>query len=608
MCEELVSKAVELRLYEDPYWLQLGHYRAGWFGRQTSLIEDPLFFLDPNGKYDPKAELVATIRAFFEPPSDDPEQRHPVCRFPARLSWLKERLPFDESPMPVPECDVFQRVYAQLKPTSITLVFPAAYMNSPASMFGHTLLVFDSKDKNRLLSKGIGYAAAVTTGFGPLFAMQGILGMYPGRYNVESYYDKVEQYNDIHRRDIWEYELDFTQEEVDRMFMHTWELQNIWSRYYFFDENCAYKLYQILDAGRPSLCLSDDPTWFVIPIDTVKRIAAKGIIRDTSFRPSKSTRMHQISSRLSPQVRDEALEVARGRVQPSVLATNESIPLVERKLGLDLGADYAQYLFTELKLGHEEYTKRYLSILRERSKLGPRSDEEFIIVPPARPELGHAASMLAPGVSTENGKVSASLSGRVAYHGLMDNDTGYSRGAQIFFLNTEARWLPGEDEFELRFMDIVNVESLAPRDELFSPASWRARIGVSQMDMYEDQDSTVFMVQTGSGATWTPDDHHLIFTMIEAEIHTAGRYEEYLAGGPGVALGWIYTVTEDIKAVSRARTAWIYEGQDDWWRAEANIGLDYRLAQELSIRGYYQYTRNDRHDINETNLSLNFYF
>ncbi len=606
--DDLVEAALARKLYEDPYWLLLGHYRPRITGGYASMIDDPAFFFDRRGKHDPRGELVATLHALFEPASDDPEARHPVCRFPARLAWLREQLSIDPATMPVPECEVYQRVYEHLQPHSVALIFPAAYMNSPASMFGHTLLVFDSKDKNRLLAKGVGYAATVTTGFGPVFAFGGIFGLYPGRYNVESYSDKVEQYNDIHRRDIWEYELDFTQEEVDRMFRHTWELQNIWSWYYFFDENCAYKLYQLLDAGRPSLNLSDDPTWFVIPIDTVKRIAGKGIVRDTEFRPSKSTRMKQLADRLPRDIRQRAIATARGSSAPEVLAEDAAVPESERRIALDLSADYAQYLFTEKKLAHADYTKRFLAILRARSKLGPRADEEFAVVAPSRPEEGHAASMLAPGAAVENGEGALTLSGRVAYHGLLDHDTGFTRGAQIFFLNTEARWFPSDDRFSLRMVDVVNVESIAPRDDLFQPASWRARIGFTQMDRRDDQDGMVFIVQTGSGAAWEPNARHLAFTMVEAEVHAADRYRSFVAAGPGFAVGWLYTPLDRLKFLNRARSAWIYEGDADWWRVEAQSGIDIKISQERSIRAYYQYTRNDDYDVNEANLAFNIYF
>lgn len=606
--DELVARALDRKLDEDPYWLLLGHYRPRWIEGQKSMIDDPAFFCAPDGKYDPRAELVATLEAFFLPPPEDPETRHPMCRFPARFAWLDEKLSFDRALMPVPVCDVYDQVYGHLRPEKLTLVFPAAYMNSPASMFGHTLLVFDAADKNRLLAKGVGYAAAVTTGFGPLFAFQGILGMYPGQYAVEDYFDKVETYNHIHRRDIWEYELDLSKEEVDRVFRHTWELQGIWSWYYFFDENCAYKLYQLIDVARPGLDLSDDPAWFVIPIDTVKLIAGKGLVRDQSFRPSKATRLIAMSEQLPLATKRRALDIARGRADAIALAADASLPEPERRLALDLSADYAQYLYTEFHVDQENYARRYIGILRERSKLGPREENEFVMVPPAPPEQGHAAAMLAPGAGVVNDDAFLSLKGRVAYHGLLDNDTGFTRGAQIMFLNSEARWHVEAEEFELRFADVVHVESIAPRTDLFSPVSWRARLGFTQMDREEDQDSMIFSVQTGGGAAWEWGTKHLIWTMLESEIHLGDRYAYFAAIGPGASVHWMCTATPDWKWLARARTAWMYEGNDDWWRVEAGIGTDWRLAREQSLRLTYDYTMNDTYEMHEGGLSWNFYF
>jgi len=604
----LISSALKSRLFDDPYWLLLGHYQPRWSGGYRSMIDDPLFFFDPHGKVDPRAELTATIAAFFEPAPDDPETRHPVCRFPARLAWLKEKLGIDPQRLPVPECEILNSVYAIMRPSSLTMIFPAAFMNSPASMFGHTLLVFDADDKNRLLSKGVGYAADVRTAFGPLFALQGIFGMCQGRYNIESYFEKVEQYNDINRRDIWEYELDFTREEVMRVFLHTWELQNIWSWYYFFDENCAFKLYQLLDAARPDLKLSRHQPLFIIPIDTIKLINSKGLVRKTEFRPSKATRMLQIADRLDDKTLEKSLQTARGTLPPADLAGDDSIPLAERRLSLDLSADYAQYLYTEKVLDQGKYSRRYLDILRARSKLGVREDVDFEITTRSHPEDGHAASLLAPGVSVENGDVSLSLSARAAYHSLFDNDTGFERGAQILLLNSEFRWQPDDDDIEIRFLDFIHIESIAPRNELFSPSSWRVRVGFTQMDRRPDQDSLIFSTQTGTGYAWEPGSDHLIFAMVEAEVHAGDRYSSFLAGGPGSSIGWIYSINERLKWLNRIRGAWIYESDDDWWRAEGVSGLDIKWSQQRSIRLYYQYTRNDDFDINEANASMNFYF
>src|SRR5262245_24205392 len=66
--ETLIAKAHELRLAERKQWLRLGHYRPGLLGT-SSEADGRDFFLAKSGASDPSAELDATLRGFFKPPS-----------------------------------------------------------------------------------------------------------------------------------------------------------------------------------------------------------------------------------------------------------------------------------------------------------------------------------------------------------------------------------------------------------------------------------------------------------------------------------------------------------------------------------------------------------
>jgi hypothetical protein len=92
--DNLIRSAHEKKLAEHPYWRRLLHMRIGWFGRTLSDIDGKNFFLSPQGRTNPRAELDATLRAFLEPISTDAEVQHPQCRFPERYHWLKGQLNF----------------------------------------------------------------------------------------------------------------------------------------------------------------------------------------------------------------------------------------------------------------------------------------------------------------------------------------------------------------------------------------------------------------------------------------------------------------------------------------------------------------------------------
>jgi hypothetical protein len=97
----LVRSAREKGLAEERAWKILLHYEKAGSGVE-SLVDDPKFFLAPDGKKDPRAELEATIAGFFE--KENIEVEHPQCRFIARYTWLKEQLSIEDARLPRVEC------------------------------------------------------------------------------------------------------------------------------------------------------------------------------------------------------------------------------------------------------------------------------------------------------------------------------------------------------------------------------------------------------------------------------------------------------------------------------------------------------------------------
>ena len=153
--QELQERATEERLYDTRYWHLLLHYRSNTFGGYTSEVDDPGFFMAESGKTDPKAELSATLRQFFSKDPIGRSQQPAQCALIGRYSWLKERLKFnDERLLPLP-CPRFTSWISELNPQNVSIIFPSAFMNNPASMFGHTFLRIDQKgqtEQTRILA------------------------------------------------------------------------------------------------------------------------------------------------------------------------------------------------------------------------------------------------------------------------------------------------------------------------------------------------------------------------------------------------------------------------------------------------------------------------
>ncbi len=602
--DALIAQAEAEALHTDPYWQLLLHYEST-FGGVKSRVDDPAFFAAAKGKTDPRAELHATLRAFFLPPAAEP-RAHPVCRFAARFAWLSERLGMDPGRLPVPACEPFQRVLDHLQPESVSLIYPAAFINSPASMFGHTLLVFDSKNKDRLLARAVNYAA-LTRGetFGPWFTFKGIAGLYRGYYSIGPYYDRVETYTDIHHRDMWEYELDFTQEEVERVIAHIWELQNIYSRYFFFTENCSFNLLYLLDAGRPSLRLSEGDSLWVIPIDTVKAVRKKEVFREVSFRPSKSTTIHHLAAQMPDEDSSLAREVALGGI-----AAGEAEAQVADSEGkillLDLAAEYTQYLYTDGTLTRDEYAPRFLQILRRRSKLG-RPGSEIPAPEPSHPDEGHDAARLQLGAGLRRGEPFAQLGLRAAYHELIDPPAGYIEGAQILFFPTEIRYYTEMDRLELERFDLVDVVSLSPRGKFFKPTSWAVRGGARQMDFRAQDDRLVAYVHSRAGLSWSHPRTGLAAVLFDTEFLASGDIEDTVLLGAGPSLSWVtafhprWTSRWEAEAL---RFPW----SEAFWTLRARWDQRFFFTRNSGMRLSIAHETNDDFSVNEGSVGWAVYF
>ncbi|MBE0602655.1 MAG: DUF4105 domain-containing protein, partial [Deltaproteobacteria bacterium] len=286
---ELKKRAASADLSADPYWRILLHVRTGITGKR-SLIDDPKFFLSPSGKTDPAAELAATLDGLF----DNTTEPFAFCRFPARYAWLAKKLEVDRARIPrPPPCPVQDNILNTIDGQSASMVYASGYVNSPASMFGHTFLRIDSRLATPLLAFAVNNAALTNPEDGGVaFTFKGMLGGYDGYYSVMPYYDKVREYANIDQREMWEYALNLTPGEVRLMLLHLLDLKDIAADYYFFDENCSYNLLFLLDAARPEARLTDtmDRFW-VIPMDSARAVLEAGLVDNVVWRPSRAFRI-----------------------------------------------------------------------------------------------------------------------------------------------------------------------------------------------------------------------------------------------------------------------------------------------------------------------------
>jgi hypothetical protein len=526
-------------------WRALVHYRRlplrpGWI----SQADGPAFFLAAGGKRDPRIELEKTLRALLAPEPSAPDA-HARCRFPARAAWLAAQLELALGP--APPCPRYQEWRAALEPAGATLVFAEAFLNNPASMFGHTLLRIDTQKGQDLLGWAVNFAGASGDDGGLVYAARGLTGRYQGFFSVEPYYQKVKSYGDWENRDIWEYELALTPEELRLLIDHLWELDRIAFDYYYFDENCSQQLLALLEAARPTLRERDFVPPWVIPADSVRAAVRHALVTDVRYRPSAATRLRFEASLLPRAARRLALRVAAGEIAPESEAMT-ALPPAQRAAVLSVAYDLLRYRYLAKEVDRASSLGLSRRILLARSQAGVRGAPPEPPRPALRPDEGHASARaaLAGGVRDGTPFVDARL--RPAFHDQLDPQGGYVRGAQIDFLDTAVRVFPEDGRIRLQELVALDLSSLTPWDPLFKPWSFRMDTGLrTRMTRGHDDvdEEPVFRSRVGFGLSFDLGGGALFYTLAEATGDAGAALEHDVGVGVGGSAGILASTPGD---------------------------------------------------------------
>jgi hypothetical protein len=484
---ELLATARTQKVAESPAWLRLLYYVPTWLGRDVSMVDGKDFFLAPTGRHDPESELTATITGFLAPTTE----KHPQCRFPARYTWLKQILKFDEKKLPNEPCPQTNAWLGKISASGVSLVFSNFFLNNPSSMFGHTFLRFHKKTdekgaKPALLDYALGYAANLWTDNAIFYPLLGVFGGFHGTFSALPYYMKVQEYNNYESRDLWEYELNFTPAQVDLMLKSLWELGTNEIDYYYLDDNCSFIILALLEVGRADLNLTNQFLFWVAPTDTVRAVTdVDQFVRSVHYRPSALSRFRERFSSLTPSERSTMMKIQKsgnGNPEQSLSGMEKS----RQAKVLDALIEYIDYdeglaATPETAQAPPKYHMIRPDILKARSKI--QEPASALVVEPneERPDLGHDSSRFGLGIRrTEPGVNFYSLNWRPALHDISAPAIGYSKFLELHFLDTTFNYLPDSKLWTLADFSLIEILSINPIEPMLPSRSWNLQIGMER--------------------------------------------------------------------------------------------------------------------------------
>jgi hypothetical protein len=550
-------------LSKDKEWLRLLYFKHHWFRGYQSSVDGEDFFLSGK-KHDPLAELLATKEALEGGAQKVGKLKLPAsCAFPLRKKFLESKLQKKFPDFPCPQKEDFLK---KLDPWKVSLVFASAYSGNPASMFGHSFLkVFSHKNKGSpLLDWSVNYAAMVPEEENPFaFAYFGLTGGYMGQFSLVPFYAKVEEYGLSEGRDLWEYDLNLSREEVLRLVDAVWELEaNTHLDYFFFDENCSFQILTLLEVVRLDWDIS---SYFLhmIPGESVKRVAQiKDAISEVRMRPSLERRFRVAVESLSADEKENLRKVTDGEQLNLNAKTLSVLALFYQAEKKRLGEKWSK----------ESDYKKTLILLSEKKgeQQIPAMDGEN-----TRPDISHGAYAISLGAYSShlnNHKFGAELGIRFAYHDILDSDAGYLPHSEVLFPNFTFQW--NQRKFQFQQIEAFSLISLQPWSILRRPVSWRTKGGYgafleggrgpkieAAIGSALRENTATFWALTGAQAKWREDP----------------------MGIPFFETGAIYTWKNESKLLLQGRIGRKF-GKDSYWFIGMESGISYPISQNASLR------------------------
>jgi len=536
-------------------WERLLHFEEG-----ESRVKSDEFFLTPSVERTPATEFHEMVRLLLIRDGHDL-----ACAFPARYEWLRENflsIPYFD----LDHCDDLRRFSRDYNMDKVSLVFVSELVDSPASAFGHLLLVIPHPNNRFLLSNVIHFAARTNGDNGFRYAYKGLNGGYDGVFLNDPLFERLSIYSTLEQRHAYFYSISLTPEQRHRLLLHLFELKKATFQYYFSRENCAFQIGILLEIALDESLITHKITYYALPLEIVRAFQGR-LAYERDLRPSLDI-ANATFKELRAEEKSTLLDVVDG--------ANPHLLHISDKVAETLVRHY-EYRFRRQGYVYSNYAD-VMSLEYDAAPTLPDGPDRLHGNPPIR---------LGVGLHQDRGGRKALITFRPFLRDRMDSHPIHEDGSELSFMDVSVT--ASSDGFDLEGIDIVHVTSSPPRTELHKPTSWQLSAGLNKFNL----DATLqFTMDAGIGFSYaTPtgnislfgnagvrDDRGVIRPYVRPEFQAVGYTTKMLKVGfkSGVSISNVdrYDRHEAFLSVSMGRTALVGKvAKDDSLR-----GTQYQLV------------------------------
>jgi hypothetical protein len=498
-------------LAKEKTWLSLLHYDPS--GVQSSILNQD-FFLSKEGRTDPLAELYATLQAYNE------GNRTILCKYPARYYWLHSKITLNDYEKREAQCQGYHSWELITDTHAISVFFVSGFLGNPASAFGHSFIRLKKSNirEDDLLSNTLSYGAKLPDRYSMLsYIYNGITGGYEASYSDEYYYMNDMTYSNQEFRQMWEYDLNLSEEQKKLLLLHLWELRGIRFRYYFFNRNCGYKVSELLDIVSHQQIRDKAYIWYA-PIETFFRLESiNGVIGKIHYHPSAQQNIYAFYKGLNRHEKVFVSQYIKNEGEKTDLSTAHQASIKT----LDFLLDYYTYQMQSLDKKSEAFQKSQeikYKLLQQRLVLPksryqkPKPKQKLPITSYQKPtRIGMGLHI------DEYSKRSLMLN----FSPFVINAVGYDTygGDILNILNTTV--LIRQNKITLDHLDFLHIRRLKTEQlpfDIDNPLSWELAAGI------EKQEKNDYYISAGIGYTWETEEHFKWYLFDDISAHTQGEH------------------------------------------------------------------------------------
>lgn len=462
----LLKKTDEIKLYERKYWNVLLHYRGN-----RSVITDPAFFLAETGGESPRDELIATLRAFF---GNDPRRQSLICKYPARYTWLCSQLGIDPQGLRNRACIDLKTYLDHTAIKSVSLSFASESFKNVGSLMGHLFIRIDGERDGRATSHALSYYATLDSLNFLSVYYRAVFSGLDGMYMLRPYAEQIKEYNAYQRRNLVDFPLALTSDQLEAFILHVWELKGINITYNFFSNNCGTGIMDALYAADPGL--EQNYHVFDTPKDIVGRMIKSGHVTRMKLRPTVEYEIRQLSQDLS---------LGERRLVKNILTEKKLDALSQ----VDSGGRRQKILLVvraairQISLNDGELTEALAALLQEiDQQIDPEIKSDILEKQLADYKDNfnfNNSSNLSVGF-LHSGENALRLCFSPVYNNLNSNNTEYLREFRLHVMRVSATYYTRREKMIVEEIELINFKQIIPQNALTGGLSGEFKISLEQ--------------------------------------------------------------------------------------------------------------------------------